>query len=413
MHFLLEDIQGLTHDSDHCKELYEAGIGKLEDLAKIDPVTGQEIPITIKGIKAVYFTTKNLTDPILSRIDNTINFDWGKQSPDPAVPTDNFSVEWKGFFLASVSGDYTFYTESDDGVRLLIDEKVLVENWTNHGITTDSGTISLEAGKYYPLRLQYYEKGGKAIIRLSYETSGIAKTIIPADQLWQHKPFTPLTIPFTSLLRYVSAAQNIILLSSNVRVLLTMEPCSVCGGDSWVTNVTREECKYCNGTGQRSLPDTDTCHICKGEGKIVSKTYIEACSDCNGTGRTSGGVICSSCVGEGCQKIEEKITCWKCNGTGTVSDDHIVKCAPCSGQGIILRRGVLSECEACNGTGAVERINPFYELTALEVFTNTQDYLIEKTGANLLHIDSLKESIGYLAAFLDDNALSNFKMEDK
>jgi hypothetical protein len=411
--FYLEDIQGLASESDYYKELYSAGVTDLEHLAKIDPVTGQEIPKAIKGINGTYFAKKNLTNPILTRTDSTIDFDWGIQSPDPAVPANRFSVEWNGYFLATVSGDHTFSTVSDDGVRLLIDDVVLIENKTDHAKTTDSATISLEGGKYYPLRLQYYENSGNAVVGLYYEASGITKTIVPSDQLWQQKPIVPLSIPFTPLLRLVSAAQNIILLSHSLHASLTFEPCSACGGDRWVTTVTRKECKICNGKGIRGLPDTDTCHICKGEGEIVTKTTIEACSSCGGTGSTSNGAVCPTCSGAGCQKVEDKVKCWLCSGNGTVSDEHIVKCAPCGGQGIVLQRGVLLECEACHKTGVVERTNPFAGLNAFEVFTKTQDELIEKTNADSRHIDFVKEAIGNLAGFVDDQALLNLSLEVK
>jgi len=412
MNFLLEDIQGLTCDSDDYKYLHTAGIQDIRDLAKIDPVTGQKLPSIIRGMKGEYFAKKDLTNLVLRRIDVTIDFNWKKQSPDPTLPKNNFSVEWNGYFLAPETGSFTFFTKSDDGVRLFIDEKIIIENWTNHGKTVDSGTISLEKGTYYPLKLQYYDNEGSSIIQLSFKTPNIKKTIIPADMLWQEKPITPLNISFLDLLRYVSAAQNILVSSNNIHTLLKRTPCPVCNGDGWVTTILREKCGHCNGTGKIEFIDTDICYICKGEGQIISKSFIKSCSTCKGTGHLSDGSICPSCVGEGCQKIDEKEECWSCNGKGTLSDNRFIKCAPCRGDGIILTRDTLQKCTACQGAGMVDIINPFSKLTAFDLFTLSTDDLEKKTKASPAHIELIKETISTLVAFVDDKTLSRFKLED-
>jgi hypothetical protein len=73
---------------------------------------------------------------------------------------------------------------SDDGVRLWVNGQQLVNNWTDHGPTENSGTISLTAGTRYSVRLEYYERGGGATAQLSWSSSCQTKGIVPATQLY-------------------------------------------------------------------------------------------------------------------------------------------------------------------------------------------------------------------------------------
>ena len=82
------------------------------------------------------------------------------------------------------TGSYTFYTTSDDGVRLWVDNQLLINNWTDHGATENSGGITLTAGKKYDIKLEYYENGGAASIKLLWAPPGQAKQIIPQERLY-------------------------------------------------------------------------------------------------------------------------------------------------------------------------------------------------------------------------------------
>ena len=76
--------------------------------------------------------------------------------------------------MAPVTGTYTFTTTSDDGVRLYVNGQLLVDNWTDHAATQNSGTLSLVAGQKYDIRLEFYERGGLATARLSWAYPGQA-----------------------------------------------------------------------------------------------------------------------------------------------------------------------------------------------------------------------------------------------
>ena len=127
---------------------------------------------------------------VMERIDPTIDFNWGDPgSPDPSVNVDNFTVRWTGMIEVPASANYTFHTQTDDGVRLWVGGQQIINNWTDHSDTHDSGDISLAAGRQYEIILEYYENGGGAICQLSWESSAIAREAIPSQYLSVERPF--------------------------------------------------------------------------------------------------------------------------------------------------------------------------------------------------------------------------------
>jgi hypothetical protein len=93
-------------------------------------------------------------------------------------------VRWSGLVEPKFTGQYTFYTVSDDGVRLWIDNQLVINNWTDHGSTENSGTVALSAGKKYSVRMEFYENGGNAVAKLLWSSVDQAKEVIPSSQLY-------------------------------------------------------------------------------------------------------------------------------------------------------------------------------------------------------------------------------------
>jgi predicted phage baseplate assembly protein len=139
---------------------------------------------TRRGLYAEFFDNIDLTNRKVTRIDPQVNFDWGTGSPDPVIPSDNFSARWTGLVEPKSSGVYTFYTFSDDGVRLWVNGQQIINNWADHSPTWNSGNIQLEAGRSYDIRLEYYERGGGATIKLWWSGPNQPKEIIPQSQLY-------------------------------------------------------------------------------------------------------------------------------------------------------------------------------------------------------------------------------------
>jgi len=141
-------------------------------------------PLGTIGLSAQYFNNKDLTTPILTRTDATVNFNWGQGSPDGAIATDNFSARWTGQILPTQSEAYTFYTHSDDGVKLWINGQLLIDHWAPHAVAEDSGVINLVAGQKVDIQLDYYEQGGDAVAQLLWSSPSQVKEVVPQSQLF-------------------------------------------------------------------------------------------------------------------------------------------------------------------------------------------------------------------------------------
>lgn len=135
------------------------------------------------GLKADYFNNRDFTNLAFTRIDPTVNFNWGNGAPDARIDPDTFSVRWSGEVLAPTTGTYTFFTTSDDGVRLFVNNQLIVDYLRDQSATERSGRIDLIAGERYSIRLDYYDNRGQAISRLAWSAPNLAKQIIPQSQL--------------------------------------------------------------------------------------------------------------------------------------------------------------------------------------------------------------------------------------
>lgn len=145
------------------------------------------------GLTAEYFDNRDFTSLKLTRTDASVDFDWGSGSPASGVGADTFSVRWTGTLTPQYSQAYTLYTRSDDGIRVWLDGTLIIDNWTDHAPTENSGvTKVLEAGKAYPIQIDFYENGGGAVAKLSWSSASQAKEIVPSSRL---APTTPLAFP--------------------------------------------------------------------------------------------------------------------------------------------------------------------------------------------------------------------------
>jgi uncharacterized repeat protein (TIGR03806 family) len=155
------------------------------------------------GLSGAYYANHFPTNafagaPTLTRIDPTVNYNWGSGSPDPSIGADNFTVRWTGTVQPQFNEPYTFYTSTDDGVRLYINNQLVIDHWVDQGTTEWSGTVSnaLAAQQKYNIQMDYFEHGGGATATLSWSSPSTAKAIIPQTQLY----------PVTNQLAVVSIA---------------------------------------------------------------------------------------------------------------------------------------------------------------------------------------------------------------
>ncbi len=109
------------------------------------------------GLKGEYFDNREMKgEPILTRVDQDVNFDWGAFSPDPQLKPQNFSVRWTGKLTARQSGKYLLGGAGNGGMRVSIDGKILVEELANRRTKVVTREIDLEADRQYDVRFDYY-----------------------------------------------------------------------------------------------------------------------------------------------------------------------------------------------------------------------------------------------------------------
>ena len=130
-----------------------------------DGVLGQGKPAD--GWHAAFFANTNLQgDPAASREDAKIDF--APFSPPPGVPTGRLSARWIGTIKPDRTGEFNFAVRSDDGSRVLVDGKAIIDQWADHQATTYTAAVPLEQGKSYRVAVEYYDSGGEAEVRFGF-----------------------------------------------------------------------------------------------------------------------------------------------------------------------------------------------------------------------------------------------------
>lgn len=143
---------------------------------------------SVHGLLGQYMSSADLNNLNLktTRVDATVAFNWQGNAPTNTAITnsDNFSVRWTGYVQPLYAESYTFSVRSDDGVRLWVDGKLLIDSWQSQPITERSGSITLSADQKYTIRLEYYDQSDEAAVSLSWSSPSQAKQVIPTAQLY-------------------------------------------------------------------------------------------------------------------------------------------------------------------------------------------------------------------------------------
>jgi beta-glucosidase len=127
----------------------------------------------IKGLKGEYFKNKTFSGtPAFTRIDSIVNFNWFNGNPNvEGFENTNYSVRWTGVFRAKDTKEYEFNVSGDDGYRLWVNGKLVIDLWKDQGNTPSKALVALESGKEYTIKLEYYQNGGGAAIAIGYKTA--------------------------------------------------------------------------------------------------------------------------------------------------------------------------------------------------------------------------------------------------
>ncbi|NND71611.1 MAG: PKD domain-containing protein [Rhodothermales bacterium] len=141
------------------------------------------VVIGASGLLGQYYDDEDFAGTRLLRNDSEVDFQWASGAPDASMGADEFSVAWSGWVKPDYTELYTFYTVSDDGIRLWIDNQLVIDKWILQAATEWSGTIPLESDRWYPVRIEYYEHFGQASAELHWESGSETKSIVPSSAL--------------------------------------------------------------------------------------------------------------------------------------------------------------------------------------------------------------------------------------
>lgn len=139
-------------------------------------VKGQVIPSSClltpdesqNGLKGEYFNNRELEGkPALIRIDKQLEFDW-PWSPGDGVNDDEISIRWTGFIKATTSFDGWLGLSSDDGIRMWVDDQLVIDNWKKGGTNIVTTPMNIEAGRKYKIRIEMWEGGWGARAHLRW-----------------------------------------------------------------------------------------------------------------------------------------------------------------------------------------------------------------------------------------------------
>lgn len=139
----------------------------------------------VPGLRGHYYSTPELSGKMIERVDAQINFRWGTAAPMSGIPADRFSVRWEGELETLNNGNYTFHLRSDDGARLFVDGRPVIDRWRPQAESEHNGTIDLEARRRYPIRLDYFDGQALAVVALSWTPPGGTKRLIRGDRFYQ------------------------------------------------------------------------------------------------------------------------------------------------------------------------------------------------------------------------------------
>jgi beta-glucosidase len=125
-----------------------------------------------KSIAAEFYNNKELKGSPVEKYFDQINFDWGGGGPFDGFPEDNFSVKFTTAIKAPQTGEYEFDANSDDGIRFYVDDKMVINDWSDHAAISNTYKMKLEKDKTYKIKLEFYENGGSASVKLGWRLPG-------------------------------------------------------------------------------------------------------------------------------------------------------------------------------------------------------------------------------------------------
>ncbi len=150
------------------------------------------------GLATAIYSQPNFAGTPVSRVDPRLNHDWKGFSPDINIPNDNFSARWSGSIASPFTENVTLTLRADDGVRLYIDNKLLINDWRDTASVDRTVVVAMKAGVKMPIRVEYYEGTGGANVQLFWKSASMPQNIVPQSQLWSALDTTAPALTITA-----------------------------------------------------------------------------------------------------------------------------------------------------------------------------------------------------------------------
>ena len=158
-----------------------------------------------------------------TRIDANIDFYWARNTPLKSIKEDHFNITWEGFIQSNFSETYTLEAKADDGIRVYIDDKLVINQWKNKDQASDgnvmeninqekaSNTFSFDKSKKHKIKVEYFESKQNAFVHLYWKSQSEKKEIIPATAFYlnsQENSNNGLTGTYSSMLQHIAYSTN-------------------------------------------------------------------------------------------------------------------------------------------------------------------------------------------------------------
>ncbi|MEU4448304.1 PA14 domain-containing protein [Actinosynnema sp. NPDC050801] len=154
----------------------------------------------LNGLAAAFYDNRDLTgSPKVYQTglaaDGATARDWGDAAPATGIPADNFSLRLTGDVVFPEAGTYTLRVLADDGVRMWVDDLLLIDGWVDSSPTWRTGRVTVPAaGGARKVRLEYYEATVTARLELHWTTPGGIQQVVPATNLRPRHDLTTSTV---------------------------------------------------------------------------------------------------------------------------------------------------------------------------------------------------------------------------
>ncbi|MBD2723011.1 PA14 domain-containing protein [Hymenobacter armeniacus] len=173
-------------------------------LVRLLPVLAQAQGLpTGTGLRGDYYEGTNFERFVLTRRDATINFNWGQQPPAPGLPAEDFSVRWTGWLVPPTTGRYVFHVTVDDGIRLWLNDRLLLNEWRGQPQSSYTAAVELRAGEPYHLRVDYCQYGLDTRVFVTWEPPA-SQTVSSWRNLWGMTSDKPKPTPISAAYLYQS-----------------------------------------------------------------------------------------------------------------------------------------------------------------------------------------------------------------